>query len=70
MTFPSPAVMSPTKLSLAGNNLIFPGQGELGLGTGKMANLFFTVYERGGFIRINDNHQGVLLSPNTYKLCT
>jgi hypothetical protein len=43
MTFPSPAVMSPTKLYLAGNNLIFPGQGELGLWTGKMAN-FFTVY--------------------------
>ncbi len=44
MTFLSPAGMSPTKLSLAGNNLIFPGQGELGLVTGKMANLFFTVY--------------------------
>jgi hypothetical protein len=26
--FPSPALMSLTKLSLAGNNLIIPGQGE------------------------------------------
>ncbi len=26
--FPSPAGMSLTKLSLAGNNLIIPGQGE------------------------------------------
>jgi hypothetical protein len=30
MTFPSPAGMSLTKLSLAGNNLILPGQGEFG----------------------------------------
>ncbi len=29
--FPSPAGMSLTKLSLAGNNLIFPIQGEFGL---------------------------------------
>jgi hypothetical protein len=28
--FPSPAGMSLTKLSLAGNNLILPGQGEFG----------------------------------------
>jgi hypothetical protein len=28
--FPSPAGMSLTKLSLAGNDLIFPDQGELG----------------------------------------
>ncbi len=28
--FPSPAGMSLTKLSLAGNNLITPGQGEVG----------------------------------------
>ncbi len=28
--FPSPAGMSLTKLSLAGNNLIIPGQGEFG----------------------------------------
>jgi hypothetical protein len=28
--FPSPAGMSLIKLSLAGNNLITPGQGELG----------------------------------------
>jgi hypothetical protein len=28
--FPSPAVMSLTKLSQAGNNLIIPSQGELG----------------------------------------
>jgi hypothetical protein len=38
--FSVPSVMSPTKLSLVGNNLIFPGMGELGLGTGKMANYF------------------------------
>jgi hypothetical protein len=30
MIFPSPAEMSLTKLSLAGNNLIIPGQGEFG----------------------------------------
>jgi hypothetical protein len=43
--------MSLTKLSLAGNNLIFPGQGEFGkrhpdwaeLGTGKLLT-FFTMY--------------------------
>ncbi len=28
--FPSPAGMSLTKLSLAGTNLIFPGQGKFG----------------------------------------
>jgi hypothetical protein len=28
--FPSPDVMSLTKLPLGGNNLIIPGQGELG----------------------------------------
>jgi hypothetical protein len=28
--FPAPAGMSLTKLSLAGNNLITPGQGEFG----------------------------------------
>jgi hypothetical protein len=28
--FPSPAGMSPVKLSLAGNNLIISGQGEFG----------------------------------------
>jgi hypothetical protein len=28
--FSSPAVMSQTKLSLAGHNLILPGQGEFG----------------------------------------
>ncbi len=28
--FPSPACMSLTKLSLAGKNLIIPGQGEFG----------------------------------------
>ncbi len=28
--FPSPAGMSLTKLSLVGNNLIFPGHGEFG----------------------------------------
>ncbi len=29
--FPSPAGMSLTELSLAGNNLIIPGQGEFGV---------------------------------------
>jgi hypothetical protein len=32
MIFPSPAGMSLTKLFLAGNNLIIPGQGEFGKG--------------------------------------
>jgi hypothetical protein len=42
--------MSLTELSLAGNNLIIPGQGEFGTVSdippwdGKTANLFFTVY--------------------------
>ncbi len=45
--FPSPAGMSLTKLSLVGNNLIIPGQGEFGkwhphLGR-KTANLFYSV---------------------------
>ncbi len=40
--FPSPAGMSLTKLSPAGNNLIIPGRGEFGLGTGKSLT-FFTV---------------------------
>jgi hypothetical protein len=31
MLFPSPAGMSRTKLSLAGNNLIIPGQGEFSM---------------------------------------
>jgi hypothetical protein len=43
--FPSPAAMSLTKLSLAGNNLIFPRQGEFWLvtswlGTGKSLTFF------------------------------
>ncbi len=43
--FPSPAGMSLTKLSLAGNNLIIPGHGECWVsdtpvGDGKIANLF------------------------------
>ncbi len=47
--FPSPAGMSLTKLSLAGNNLIIPGQREFGFsdipaGDGNIANHFFTVY--------------------------
>jgi hypothetical protein len=46
--FPSQAGMSLTKLYLAGNNLIFPRQGEFGYSDclaedGKIANLFFTV---------------------------
>jgi hypothetical protein len=45
--FPSPAGMSLTKLSQAGNNLIIPGQGQVGywlvtsrLGYRKNGNLF------------------------------
>ncbi len=45
--FPSPAGMSLTKLSLAGNNLIIPTQGEFGKwhpGWGrKTANIFYSV---------------------------
>jgi hypothetical protein len=46
VVFPSPAVMSLTKLSLAGNYQIIPGQGEFGdirLGTKKTANIFYSV---------------------------
>jgi hypothetical protein len=46
VVFPSPAVMSLTKLSLAGNYQIIPGQGEFGdirLGT-KKPLIFFIVY--------------------------
>jgi hypothetical protein len=48
-SFPSPPWMSITKLSLARNNLIIPGQGEFvywhpgSAGDGKPKNLFFTV---------------------------
>jgi hypothetical protein len=35
--------MSLTKLSLAGKNLIIPGQGEFGLGTGKSITFFYSV---------------------------
>jgi hypothetical protein len=49
--FPSPAGMSLTKLSLAGNNLIYPVQGEFGLWhpswQGKIVNLFYSVVETG-----------------------
>jgi hypothetical protein len=46
--FPSPAGVSVTKLSLAGNYLINPGQGEFGYSNiptrdGKIANLFYSV---------------------------
>ena len=44
--FASPAGMSLTKLSLAGNNLIISGQEEFGYiqaGDGKIANLFYSV---------------------------
>jgi hypothetical protein len=45
--FTSPAGMSLTKLSLAGNNSIFPGQGkvvsDIPPGDGETANPFFTV---------------------------
>jgi hypothetical protein len=45
--------MSLTKLSLAGNNFIIPGQGELSrLGTGKSIT-FFTVYRYVFFMEIN-----------------
>jgi hypothetical protein len=45
--FPSLAGMSLTKLSLAGTNLIIPGQGEFGIsdipaGDGKTCNLFYS----------------------------
>ncbi len=40
--FPSSAWMSLTELSLSGNNLIFPGQGEFGWGREKRYP-FFTV---------------------------
>jgi hypothetical protein len=36
--------MSQTKLSLAGNNLIFPGQGELG--TRKWLTFFYIVWAK------------------------
>jgi hypothetical protein len=45
--FPSPAGMSLTKLSLAGNNLIIPSQGEfvsdIPVEDGKKDNLFYSV---------------------------
>ncbi len=48
--FPSPAWMSLTKLSLAGNNLIIPNQGEFGkwhpVWDGKIAILFYSVENR------------------------
>jgi hypothetical protein len=44
---PSPAGMSKTKLALAGNNLIIPGQSLdsdiTAAGDGKIANLFYSV---------------------------
>jgi hypothetical protein len=50
MIFLLPAGMSLTKLSPAGNNSIFPGQGEFGkyipAGEGKIANLFYSVGDR------------------------
>jgi hypothetical protein len=42
--FPSPAGMSLTKLSKAGNNSIIPGQGEFGLGTGKSLTFYNSAY--------------------------
>jgi hypothetical protein len=39
--FPSPAGMSLTNLSLAGNNLIIPGQGDMGMG--KRITFFYSV---------------------------
>jgi hypothetical protein len=41
--FPSQAGMSLTKLFLAGNNQIFPGQGEFGAWGRKIDNLFYSV---------------------------
>jgi hypothetical protein len=51
VVFPSPAVMSLTKLSLAGNNLIISGHGEFGkstsrLGTGKSTTFFLQCFSR------------------------
>jgi hypothetical protein len=49
--YPSPAGMSLTKLSLAGNSLIIPGQGEFGKsGNGKTANLFIQCSQAMPFI--------------------
>ncbi len=51
--FPSTAVMSLTKLSLDGNNLTIPAQGEFGpwdsdipAGDGKIVNLFLQCISR------------------------
>jgi hypothetical protein len=49
-TIPSQARMSFTKLSLGGNNLIIPAQGEFGkadvpAGDGNVANLFLRCHE-------------------------
>jgi hypothetical protein len=43
MIFPSPAGMSLTKLSPAGNNLIIPGQSDIPAGEEKIGNLFYSV---------------------------
>ncbi len=45
--FPSPAGTSLTKLSLAGNNYIIPGQGEIPAGDGNIGKLFFPVQPKG-----------------------
>ncbi len=51
--FPSPTRMSLTKLSLAGKNLIIPGQGEFGQwhppGDGKIDKFFYSVRRRRGY---------------------
>jgi hypothetical protein len=48
LIFLSLAGMSLAELSLAGNNLIIPGQGEFGsdipAGDGKIDNLFYSVF--------------------------
>ncbi len=43
IVFPSPAGMSLTKLSLAGNNLVIPGQEEFGIND----NLYYIVKLKG-----------------------
>jgi hypothetical protein len=43
LIFPSPAGMSLTKLSMVVKNLIIPGQGEFGLGTGKSKTFFYSL---------------------------
>ncbi len=64
MIFPSPAGMSLTKLSLAGNNLNLVS--DIPAGDGKTANLFLTVRPTGGlsFGGISDDVEKVVVVPS------